>query len=308
MSLKKNVKPIISLLGKELNFPSLTDDATIKRQTELISMISAAQEAINREPNNPVHYGKAAIYTMFGLNDFHEAVDILERGDRACPDSHIIYWLLVQAKITTRDFEGAIAYGERAVALTYEVPDHGYDLRVILGFFGPTKYFPATSHYAAWYHLGLAYYLAGDLQNSKRAFSACKKFVYGNDSIVSSSTWLYLVLRELGEREQADNLLRNIEGDINVFANYAYRDFCLLFNGTLSLEQFEKLTQNPDFTDESMRRYYEITYEYTIALWHYFNGEVERARLLFEKISAGLTIDAFVHIAAEAKLKQMQSA
>ena len=57
-------QPIISLLGKEL-YSSLPDDeASIKSREKTAAMLEASLSDMEKDPSNPVHYGRAGVLCM----------------------------------------------------------------------------------------------------------------------------------------------------------------------------------------------------------------------------------------------------
>ncbi|HAB38684.1 MAG TPA: hypothetical protein DCE52_11930 [Rhodobacteraceae bacterium] len=290
-------QPIISLLGKELYFSLPDDEASIKSREEMTAMVEASLFDMEKDPSNPVHYGCAGFHT-WSLNDLQGSLAIFDKGTENCPDSHELYWLKTLLKTTMRDLPGAIADAECAVALIKDKPDHGFDMRIFM-YPDPRRYYPSSVHYVIWYHLGMAYYLNGELEKAKDAYIKSGEFIYGNSSLISRSCWFYPVLRELGEHDQAEALMADIDDDIRVLADPSYKEQSLLFKGTLSIEDIQAKTDNEGNLN--------IAHEYAIAYWHYTHGDVDKAKVLFERVCARPEIGIYVMIAAEAKLKELLS-
>lgn len=287
----KSTKPIISLLGKELFFTINDDEASIKARDELAILIKEALNDMEKEPCEPSHYGRAGFYTWY-LNDLEGSLKIFDEGIENCPESHELYLYKTLVKTTMRDLAGAIVAAERAAALIKDKPDHGFDMRVFMHP-NPRRYWPSSIHYMIWYHSGMAYYLSGDLEKAKQAYIKSGECIYGNGSLVSRSCWFYPVLRELGEYDQAEALMAGIDDDIKTLADTVYRDQCFLFKGTLSVEDIQaKAGGNLN-----------IIQEYAIGYWHYTRGELDKAKVYFERVCARPEIDVYIMIAAEAKLK-----
>ena len=293
---RKSSTPIISLLGKELFYTIPDDEASIKSRRKMAALVEESLFDIEKEPNEPSHYGRAGICT-WKMMDINGALEIFEKGTQNCPESHELYWYKTLAKTTMRDLEGAIADAERAVALIKGKPDHGFDMRVFM-YPDPHRYYPSTIHYMIWYHLGMAYYLNGDLEKAKQAYLECGNFIYGNDSLVSRSCWFYPVLRELGEHDEAAALMADIDDDIKIIADLPYGEQSLLFKGALSVEDVQAKVDD----DGKLN----IIHEYAIGYWHYTRGDLDKAKMFFERVCAG-EIGAYVQIAAEAKLKGLMA-
>ena len=61
----------------------------------------------------------------------------------------------------------------------------------------------STLHTNIWYHLGLAYYLKGDMENAFRAYDESLRISPNDDMTVAGTHWLYMILRRLGRDEEA---------------------------------------------------------------------------------------------------------
>lgn len=291
----KSSKPIISLLGKELFYTISDDEASIKSREKLAALVEESLFDIEKEPNEPSHYGRAGFY-RWKMMDINGALEIFDKGTENCPESHELYWYKTLVKTTMRDLVGAIADAERAVSLIKGKTDHGFDMRIFM-YPDPHRPYQHTVHFTIWYHLGMAYYLTGDLQKAKQAYLECGNFIYGYCSLVARSCWFYPVLRELGEYDQAAALMAGIDADVKIITDVPYREQSLLFKGTHSVSDIQA---NVD-SDGKLN----IFQEYAVAYWHYTHGDLDRAKVLFERVCARPEIGAYVQIAAEAKLKSL---
>lgn len=292
---RKSTQPIISLLGKELFYSIPTDEASTNTQKQIAAVVEKSLLNMKSEPKEPVHYILAGFYTWL-LRDLSSSLEIFDKGTENCPESYELYWYKTLLKTTMRDLAGAIADAERATELIEGIPDHGIDQRVFVHL-DPHGHRSSTIHFMIWYHLGMAYYLNGDLEKAKQAYIECNNFIYGNCSLVSRSCWFYPVLRELGEYDQAAALIAGIDDDIKIIADLPYGEQSLLFKGTLSVEDVQARVDG----DGKLH----IIHEYAIAYWHYTQGNLEIAKVLFERVCARPEIGAYVQIAAEAKLKSL---
>ena len=89
----------------------------------------------------------------------------------------------------------------------------------------------------------------------------------------------------------------DIDDDIKIIADLPYGEQSLLFKGTHSVSDIQA---NVD-SDGKLN----IFQEYAVAYWHYTHGDLDRAKVLFERVCARPEIGAYVQIAAEAKLKSL---
>ena len=231
----KSTQPITSLLGKKLYVSIPDDEASIRSRQKMITMVEKSLSDIEKDPSNPVHYGSAG-WNTWSLSDLHGSLEIFDKGTENCPENYELYWCKTLLKTSMRDLAGAIADAERAAVLIRGKLDHALDVRIFRQS-SPHRYSPYTIHFMIWYHLGMAYYLNGDLEKAKQAYLECDKFIYANDALVSRSCWFYQVLRELGEYDQAAALMEEIDDDIKLLADPAYGDQSLLFKGTLTVAE-----------------------------------------------------------------------
>ena len=80
-------------------------------------------------------------------------------------------------------------------------------------------------------------------------------------------------------------------------ADASYKEQSLLFKGTLSVEDIQAKADS----DGNLN----IIHEYAIAYWHYTQGDLDKAKELFERVCARPEVWTYVQVAAEAKLKEL---
>ena len=154
---------------------------------------------------------------------------------------------------------------------------------------------PVSSlHGNIWYHLGLAYYLKNDMENALRAYKNCLASINNNDNIVSSTNWIYMILRRMDRKDEADKYLENITADIDVIENMDYHRICLFYKGELSLEELYPEGEEGSSSD---------AIKYAIGNWYFYNGELDKAKAMFKDIVNTQGWASFGHISAEAHYK-----
>ena len=150
-----------------------------------------------------------------------------------------------------------------------------------------------------YYHLGLAYYLTGDFAKALTAYRECMKYSTDNDdSLVATSDWLYMTLRRLGQRAEAEKVLGPIKEGMNVLDNGAYYQRLLMYKG---LRQPEEVLGNDEQDPLQI-----ATQGYGVGNFYLVNGDAERAKAVFERVVAGSQWAAFGFIAAEADLARIK--
>ena len=236
-----------------------------------------------------IWYGRRTAY----LGRYQEAIRIYSAGIELHPEEARLYRHRGHRLITTRQLENAIADLEHAVWLIEgtedEVEPDGLPNELEI----PVS----TLHSNIWYHLGLAYYLAHDWHNAWRAYQAGYKAGRNDDNRVSTTHWRYMILRRMGEVDQAVAILDDISADMDIIENHVYHRLLLFYKGEISAEDVsEGGADNPTNSAAA----------YGIANWHYYNGDQEEG---LRRMRAHLESDswaAFGYIAAEADVAATQ--
>jgi dipeptidyl-peptidase-4 len=273
-----------SFLGEPLFGPSPSADARAKYEEA-----KKVWEASPTEIDSIIWYGRRTAY----LGRYRDAIRIYSNGIELHPEDARLYRHRGHRFISTRQLEEAIADLDFAAALIEgtddEVEPDG--LPNALGI--PVS----TLHSNIWYHLGLAYYLAGDYERAEQAYSQRAASAANNDSLVSTAHWHYMTLRRLGRAEEADAILEPITADMEIIENQAYHQLCLFYKGELGEADLRGEGSTPS----------DAAIAYGVANWHLANGDTERGTELLEEIVARDGWAAFGYIAAEADLARMRN-
>ncbi len=224
---------------------------------------------------------------------YHEAIDWFTRGIARYPDDSRMYRHRGHRYITTRKFDLAREDLERAAALMEGRPD-----RVEPDLAPDSPPTPRTTNaFNVWYHLGLAYYLQGTYDRAADAWRDCLRVSKNDDAVVAATDWLWMTLMRQGRRGEAAKLLERITPAMDIQENTAYHRRLLMYKG---LEKPEALLA-PDTNDPTTI----ATQGYGVANYYLVTGDTDRARRLFERITAGSGWNAFGYIAAEADLARI---
>src|SRR5690606_39233614 len=195
----------LSLLGEELHAPELAEE----RRIELERQLEEARAAYERDPNDAdaiIWLGRRTAY----LGRYREAIAIFTEGIAKHPGAARMYRHRGHRLITVRAFAAAIAALERAAALVRGKPDGLAPDGMPNAYGRPTS----TLQSNIWYHLGLAYYLAGEGERALEAFRACMEVAANPDMHVAAADWLYVTLRGLGRDAEAAAVLEPITADM----------------------------------------------------------------------------------------------
>jgi tetratricopeptide (TPR) repeat protein len=254
----------------------------------LIDQLDAARADYEAEPDdadNIIWYGRRRAYT----GDYRGAIEMFSEGIDKFPDDPRMYRHRGHRYITIREFDRAIADLETAARLIEgtgnEIEPDGAPNALNI---------PVSSlHGNIWYHLGLAYYLVQDWDNAYRAYKAGFDAGRNDDNRVSTTHWLYMILRRKGEPDAAEAVLDAITADMNVIENFSYLNLCLFYKGELTLAE---LMGESDGSPAG------AAVVYGAANWHYVNGQTARADEMLHALLDTPGWASFGYIAAEADL------
>ncbi len=253
-----------------------------------LDQLAAARKNYEENPNdanNIIWHGRRTAYT----GDFRGAIEIFSEGIEKFPHDDRMYRHRGHRYISIRQFDRAIADLEQAAMLiegkqNETEPDGQPNEQNI----------PVSSrHGNIWYHLGLAYYLKQDWDNAFRAYQNGFNAGRNDDNRVSTTHWLYMIKRRMGDEEGAAKVLDVITADMNVIENFSYHKLCLFYKGDMTVQE---LIGDGEDTPSG------ASAAYGLANWYYYNGEDEKAFAHLEALVASSSWAAFGFIAAEADL------
>mgnify|MGYP001821435283 FL=1 len=270
----------ISLLGEELR--------SAEPGERVLENLAAARADYERDPDdadNIIWLGRRIAYT----GDYRGAVEVFSEGIRKHPDDPRFYRHRGHRYISIRELDRAIADFEHAVTLIEGTEDEVEPD----GAPNPAGIPVSTLHSNIWYHLGLAYYLKGDLDNALRIYEIATPQSPNDDMRVANTHWHYMTLRLLDRDEDARAVLGPIREDMNVIESMPYHQLCLLYKG--ESESGTVMASNITAAGGDSARY-------GIANWHFYNGRRDEAKAGFEEMIDKSGWASFGRIAAESDL------
>ena len=272
----------ISLLGQEL----VAGEAG-KLQLDNLATAKAEYERNADSADAIIWYGRRIAYTQ----NYRGAIEIFSEGIEKFPDDAHFYRHRGHRYISIRQFDLAIADLERAAELIAGTKDEVEPD----GAPNPAGIPVSTLHSNIWYHLGLAYYLVGDLDNALRVYEIAIADTPNDDMRVATTHWLYMTLRLLDREKDATAALDPIHEDMNVIESTAYHQLCLLYKG--EAETGKVLTSGITAAggDSAM---------YGVANWYYYNGQLDQAKAAFQEMIDKSGWASFGRIAAESDLSR----
>jgi tetratricopeptide (TPR) repeat protein len=239
----------ISLLGEELRSGEPSE--------KVLENLAAARVDYARDPNdadNAIWLGRRIAYT----GDYRGAIEIFSVGIMKHPDDARFYRHRGHRYISIRELDRAIADLEHAALLIAGTEDEVEPD----GAPNPAGIPVSTLHSNIWYHLGLAYYLKGDLDNALRIYDIAIEQTPNDDMRVATTHWQYMSLRLLGRDEEARAALDPIHEDMNVIESMPYHQLCLLYKGESETGTVLGANITAAGGDSAM---------YGLANWHYYN-------------------------------------
>lgn len=270
----------MSLTGQALYSPAPGD--------EVLERLAVARNDYESNPDNAdniIWYGRRTAYA----GDYRGAIEIFSEGIDKFPDDARMYRHRGHRYISIREFDRAISDLERAATLI-----EGTENEIEPDGLPNALNIPVSSlHGNIWYHLGLAYYLKQDWPNAYRAYENGFNAGRNDDNRVSTTHWLYMIKRRMGDAEGAAKVLDVISTDMDVIENMSYHNLCLLYKGEKSAE--ELLGDGEDSAAGA-------AVVYGVGNWYFYNGDEARSQKVLTKLLASDSWSAFGFIAAEADL------
>lgn len=268
----------LSLFGKPL-YAAEAGESTLER----LDAARRDYEANPDDADNIIWYGRRTAYT----GDFRGAIRIFSEGIEKFPDDARMYRHRGHRYISIRQFDRAIADLEHAAKLI-----EGTENEIEPDGLPNAMNIPVSSlHGNIWYHLGLAYYLKHDWANAQRAYQNGFDSGRNDDNRVSTTHWLYMIARRMGDEAAAERALEPISADMNVIENHSYYNLCKFYKGLMSLE--DMMSTIDDSTAGAAGHY-------GVANWHWYNGDEDTATEMLHDILASDGWASFGYIAAEA--------
>jgi len=270
----------VSLLGEPLR--------AAEPPTSLLEDLAEARADYEADPDdadNIIWLGRRLGY----VQDFRGAIRVFSEGIDKFPDDARMYRHRGHRYISIREFDRAIQDLERASTLIEgtvdEVEPDGAP--------NPAGIPVSTLHSNIRYHLGLAYYLEGDLEDALRVYRRAFEETPNDDMRVATTHWTYMTLRLLGRDDEARAVLEPIHANMTIHESMAYHQLCLMYKGEGEIATALDAGITPAGGDSAM---------YGVGNWHYYNGRRDEARAMFERMIAESGWASFGRIAAESDL------
>jgi tetratricopeptide (TPR) repeat protein len=288
----KKINPIkqVAVVEKQLTFTTPLDkEITIAKPSD--KMLQKFEEAKKEfEANvdaidNIIWFGRRTAY----LGRYEDAISIYSEGIKKFPEEARLYRHRGHRYISIRQLDKAIADFEKAGELI-----QGTENEIEPDGMPNAQNIPvSTLHGNIWYHLGLAYYLKHDYEKAYEAYLKCRASGKLPDNIVSSTHWLYMIQRRLGNKELANKMLEPIQAEMTVIENQSYHELCKLYKGIIPVDSLVQTGTGSPSND---------AVSYGVANWYFYNNEKDKAKNIMEGVVESPAWSSFGYIAAESDL------
>lgn len=278
LEITRDTVQAISLIGDTL-FLSSPSARTLERYDS----VRLAWVADQQNPDKLIWYGRWAAYS----GDYKSAIQIFTKGIEQFPADARMYRHRGHRYITIRQFDKAIADLAYALTLVTGKPDevepdgqpNAQNIPV------------STLQSNILYHLALAHYLKRDLEKAIPIYERAQREAVNDDQRVSVSHWLYMSLRILGKKEEAQKAVSAVHENMNIIENTSYQQLCLFYKGALSIDSLLSKQAGTSSNDAIL---------YGLANWYSYEGQQEKAAEVYHRILSSSMWASFGYIAAEA--------
>ena len=148
------------------------------------------------------------------------------------------------------------------------------------------------------YHLGVYYFLTKDFKEAVKAFQNSLKEAHEPNEMVGTTDWLYNAYQRIGQKSEAEKLIKNFTPDAKANKEQAYFRRILLYKG--EVKPAELVNESIEGEKLSIQ---EVTRMYGLANWYSYQGDKKKAKELYSKIlEANNAWPAFAYLASEVEM------
>ncbi|MEQ8240556.1 MAG: tetratricopeptide repeat protein [Cyclobacteriaceae bacterium] len=282
---------VYSLKGAPFPEKKMSLQSRARRETQL----DEARSTFEQDPDNLdniIWYGRRLSYMGF----YRQAINVYSTGLEKFPTSYKLYRHRGHRYITTREFDNAIEDLQNAAfysrpAINSQEPD-GIPNRINKPL--------SNDKFNIFYHLGIAYYLKGNYDKAISSFRKCLTFSDNDDLLIATTDWFYMTYRKIGNIDAANELLENIDPGTRVIENWSYLNRILMYKQIITPE---KVLDKAVRADES----YNPLTAYGVGNWYLYNGKVEAAKNVYQRILMSDSWDTFGYIASEVDMLNLEN-
>lgn len=253
----------ISFLGEPLFAPVISDSIIQKSD----SIINTIKDKTSLTEEDYLSIG----FQLANTGRYRDAMANYDEGLARYPESFKLLRHRGHRYITTRQLNNALSDLTKAAALIEgQLDEAEYDQNGVM---------TGTYQHWIWYHIGLCYYLNHAYIQAVPAYEKCLAESRSNKNLVGVSDWLYNTYMRLGEQEKATQLLESISPNMDTDRDHPYFRRIMLYKNVISPEELVDVDQDPIKASVS-----DITKMYGLANWYNYQGNKEKAKILYQKI------------------------
>jgi tetratricopeptide (TPR) repeat protein len=281
-------------LGKEHPKPNLSEEAYRDHTAKYVAALKNYSKD-SSHADNIIWLGRRHAY----LGRYQDAIQVFSKGILIHPADARFYRHRGHRYITLRCFDKAIEDLEMAASLIKgkedEVEPDGIPNKENIPL--------STLQTNIWYHLGLAYFLKGDLENAERAYAQGISISKNEDMHVAMANWLYISLLSRGNTDMAQIVFETVSQSPKLIENGDYLTNLYYYVHRPAVNEIERYTNTVVGKDTATVK--AATIYFGAGYYARLNNMKEKADLLFKKALATGQWSSFGYIAAEAELKRM---
>lgn len=141
----------------------------------------------------------------------------------------------------------------------------------------------------------MAQYLLGDFEGCLPSFRAAEKSSRHQEGTVASQDWQYMALRRLGRPAEAEQVLDRFRQITLVEEDHlvGYEGRMQLYTGQITPEQLWATCDGNKLKT--------VTQGYGLGNWHYYQGDVDKAREVFDGVLRTGVTHAFAYLAVKSE-------
>ncbi len=270
-----------SLTGK----PLYSNTSNVKSLAKSDSLIRLIQSKLPLSENDYIEIGRQLVATT----RYKEAVENYTNGLNQFPNSFKLLRLRGHRYLTLRKLDLAGIDLLKARKLIKAQPD-SWEVDA------EGKKTDTYQHQIE-YHLGVYYFLNKSYKEAVATFEKSLKEAHQANEIVGTTDWLYNAYQRNGEKNKAEQLLTTITLDFKTDQDQAYFRRVMLYKGVIKPNELV----NEALPIEKMS-IQEVTKLYGLANWYGFQGNKQKAKELYAKITQSTSWPAFAYLASEIEL------
>jgi len=261
-------------------------DSLAKVKSDSLVNAIRAKEALTEE--DYISIGRSLV----SVGQFRKAVETYSEGLTKFPDSYKLLRYRGHRYINLRQLDKAIIDLNMAEELIRsEQPVYETDASGKPG---------ATFQHQIWYHIGLYHFMERDYDKAAESFEKSLATSYAGTDKAGASDWLYNSYMRAGDKEKAAAVAKPFVADFEIDnKDYPYYRRMLLFNGVI--QPAELVDENKAIGEMTLL---EMTKLYGLANHYRYQGDLTKAKALYEKVLQSKEWPGFAYACAELDVKE----